>query len=295
MTHSEKIEILPVSLLDENRATVQSLKRLARALGLDFGWHYLLDLTWIIQHLGPPKGKRIMDAGAGTGVIQWYLADRGADVISVDRESRAALPLRFRKRFNVTGLRPQDLQPASQALRLSWNKASRPPFKITAQRRDLLSLIQWQRAAGRVTIYNQDLRTLTDIPDNSLDAVVAVSSLEHNSPQDLECVVDELLRVLKPGGLLLATLGAAPDQDWFHEPSKGWCYSEASLRRYFRLSSQVPSNYHRYPELFNALANCAELRDNLAAFYFRSGDNGMPWGKWNPQYQPVGVCKIKSQ
>ena len=37
----------------------------------------------------------------------------------------------------------------------------------------------------------------------------------------------------------------------------------------------------------------AELRDNLASFYFRSGDNGMPWGKWDPQYQPVGVCKVK--
>lgn len=293
MTHSETIEILPVSLLDENRATVKSLKRLGRALGLDFGWHYLLDLTWIIQHLGPPKGKRIMDAGAGTGVIQWYLADNGADVLSVDRESRAALPLRFRKRFNVTGLRPQDLLPASQALKLSLTKAGHPLLKIAAQRRDLFSFVQWQRATGRVTIYHQDLRTLTDIPDNSLDVIVAVSSLEHNSPPDLERVVDELLRVLKPGGLLLATLAAAPDKDWFHEPSKGWCYSEASLRRCFKLSPQVPSNYHRYPELFNTLANCAELRDNLAAFYFRSGDNGMPWGKWDPQYQPVGVCKVK--
>lgn len=293
MSPSEKIEILSVSLLDENRPTVQTLKRLARSLGLDFGWHYLLDLTWIIQHLGSPEGKRIMDAGAGTGVMQWYLADHGADVLSVDRESRAALPLRFRRRFHVTGLRPQDLLPPSQSVRKSLSAPGNLIAKISAQRRDLLSLVQGQRAAGRVTIYNQDLKLLTDIADNSLDAVVAVSSLEHNSPQDLERVVDELLRVLKPGGLLLATLGAAPDKDWFHEPSKGWCYSEASLRRCFRLSSQVPSNYHRYPELFNALVNCAELRDNLAAFYFRSGDNGMPWGKWDPQYQPVGVCKIK--
>ena len=28
---------------------------------------------------------------------------------------------------------------------------------------------------------------------------------------------------------------------------------------------------------------------DLADFYFRSGDNGMPWGNWDPQYMPVGV------
>lgn len=294
MTHQEKIEILPVTLIDENRSTVEDLKRLTRSLGLDFGWHYLLDLTWIIRELGSPKAMRIMDAGAGTGVIQWYLAEQGAEVLSVDRGSRAALPLRFRKRFNTSGLRPQDLLPASQAFRNSLTGYGNALSKITAQRRDLLSLVQSQRAAGRVTIYNQDLKTLTDIADNSLDAVVAVSSLEHNSPQDLPIVVDELLRVLKPGGLLLATLGAAPQQDWFHEPSKGWCYTDISLRNYFRLAADSPSNYSSFDELFIALRDCAELRDNLADFYSRSGDNGMPWGKWDPQYQPVGVCKVKS-
>jgi hypothetical protein len=35
------------------------------------------------------------------------------------------------------------------------------------------------------------------------------------------------------------------------------------------------------------------LRDNLASFYGRSGENGMPWGVWDPRYQPVGVCKVK--
>jgi hypothetical protein len=41
------------------------------------------------------------------------------------------------------------------------------------------------------------------------------------------------------------------------------------------------------------LRACTELRENLASFYFRSGENGMPWGKWDPQYQSVGVLKVK--
>jgi ubiquinone/menaquinone biosynthesis C-methylase UbiE len=144
-----------------------------------------------------------------------------------------------------------------------------------------------------VTINNQDLKSLEDISDESLDAVVAVSALEHNTPDDLPGVVAELMRVIKPGGLLLATLGASRDEDWFHEPSSGWCYSEASLRRIFDLPETASSNYGRYDSLLLALRECAELRDNLAKFYFASGNNGMPWGKWDPQYQPVGVCKVK--
>jgi hypothetical protein len=101
------------------------------------------------------------------------------------------------------------------------------------------------------------------------------------------------MRVLKPGGLLLATLGAARDADWFHEPSRGWCYTEASLRSLFSLAEDIPANYSHYDELLRDLKNCSELRDNLADFYFRSGDNGMPWGKWDPRYQSVGVCKQK--
>jgi SAM-dependent methyltransferase len=296
----EKIEILPVSLLDQHRPLVRSLRRLANGLGLEFGWHYLLDLTWIISQLGEVKGKRILDAGAGRGMIQWYLAGRGAEVLSVDRESRARLPLHFRLRYRVSGLRPEDLLPASMAVRARYGQAVRLVERVTGEvfelgRRRSPTRLRGVlfRQDGRVVIYNQDLRQLSDVPDCSQDAVVAVSSLEHNAPEDLEAVVAELLRVLKPGCALLATLGASAGEDWFHQPSRGWCYSEASLRRVFGLSTGVPSNYAQYDRLFASLRNCGELRDNLAAFYANSGDNGMPWGIWDPQYQPVGVVKVK--
>jgi SAM-dependent methyltransferase len=299
-----KIEIPPVSLLDENRAKVEELRNLASSIGLEFGWHYLLDLTWILQNLESIKGQFIMDAGAGAGILQWYLASQGTEVLSVDRGSRAALPLRFRKRFNVVGLRDAreqavstasnqgpDLLPAPELFKKSLNQ----PKKALVLAREYLGNLGVERAPGRVIIYNQDLKTLRDVLDNSVDAVVAVSALEHNTPEGLVSVVAELMRVLKPGGVMLATLCAGRDQDWFHEPSAGWCYSESSLRRIFDLPAEAPSNYADYDELFSALRNCAELRDNLASFYAQSGANGMPWGKWDPQYQPVGVCKIKAE
>ncbi|MBN1147666.1 MAG: class I SAM-dependent methyltransferase [Anaerolineales bacterium] len=301
----DKIELLSVDLLDENRASVEALKRFARALRLEFGWHYLLDLSWILSHLGQVKGQRIMDAGAGVGVLQWRLASQGAEVISVDRLSRAALSLRYRRRFRVQGLRPEDLLLPGETLKSRFVKEAErgtgnAPYRsgVVKLRAAALEVFGWMhppQGDGRVLIYNQDLAELSDLHDASMDAVVSVSALEHNSPEGLERVVKEIMRVLKPGGQLLATLTASGGPDWWHEPSSGWCYSEDSLRRLFDLSPGSPSNYSRYDEFFEALRNCAELRDNLASFYANSNASGMPQGIWNPQYQPVGVCKIKSQ
>lgn len=291
---AEKIEILPVSLLDEQRLLTNEIKGTARALKLEFGWHYLLDLVWILRELGTVKGKRLMDAGAGVGVMQWHLAWLGAEVISVDRDSRVALPLHLRSRVRVEGLRPGDLLPARQVLKTNWRAGNKSLFtRIKGLLRDAFYLLGQPDSSGRVLIYNQDLANLVDLPDHSLDTVVSVSALEHNSQEGLAAVVQEIMRVLKPGGALLATLTAGGGQDTWHAPSSGWCYSEPSLRRLFGISAKVPSNYDQFEELFTALRGCAELRDNLASFYFKSDKNGMPWGVWNPQYQPVGIIKVK--
>jgi len=293
-TAGEAIEILPVSLLETYKPLVKELRALAHSLGLEFGWHYLLDLVWIINHLGNQAGMTIMDAGAGTGVIQWYLAGKGANVISVDRESRADLAYVFRSRYRVSGLRQTDLDPYRRTVINKFQHSNNLLRTVRGQARDLVNLTHLHRSPGHVLIYNQDLKDLTDIADNTLDAIVSVSALEHNPPVDLPLVITELLRVLKPGGLLLVTLGGSAGDDWFHEPSSGWCYSEASLRRLFDLSEDVQSNFCDYDELFTMLKNNQELQDNLAQFYYRSGNNGMPWGKWDPQYQSVGICKVKT-
>jgi ubiquinone/menaquinone biosynthesis C-methylase UbiE len=294
-TRYEKIEILPVSLLDTHRELVEELKELAHSLGLDFGWHYLLDLVWIINQLGEVQDKHILDAGAGTGILQWYLAKHNAHVLSVDRGNRADLPLKFRRRFRVDGLRPEDLNSSSQVVLNSLRGKSSLGTKVKNQVRNLTTLADKPLSSGSVTIYHRDLKELKHVPDDSMDAVVAVSALEHNPPNDLEAVVKELLRVLKPGTPLLATLGAASEKDWFHEPSSGWCYTDTTLKNVFQLPENVPSNYEKYDELMMELRECEELRDNLAKFYFQSGNNGMPWGIWDPQYQSVGVCKIKAK
>jgi SAM-dependent methyltransferase len=293
---SDKLELLSPDLLDEERPVVTAIAGLARELRVGLGWHYLLDLAWILRGLPIEPGMTVLDAGAGYGILQWYLSDRGVKVVSVDRSDRASVPLRFRSRYPVRGLQPGDVSTVVRSLGGEVRRG-RPAFDSGRYARGVferLTRSETRRKRGTVTFHRSELGRMDMIPSESIDQIVAVSALEHNDPQELPGVVQELLRVLRPGGSVSATLGASATHDWFHEPSRGWCYTEPTLRHAFGLPEGVSSNYGRYDDIMSAVRASAELRDNLAALYFRSGNNGMPWGKWDPQYLSVGVLRSKN-
>lgn len=279
-TSTDKIEILPVALLDEQRQRVNEILEIYKGLGLGLGWHYLLDLTWSMRELGVKPGDTVLDAGAGIGIIQWWLAKQGVNVISVDTRDRSDLDQRFRAWAPVKGVRPQDLKPLPRSGLRRFLPSSDP--KPPAGR-------------GTISLYTQNLATMPDVPSNSVDAVVSISALEHNTPDGLRGVVKELMRVIKPGGRLVATLGAAKDKDWFHEPSHGWNYTAETLKDIFGLDPNTTSNYSQHDTLFEQLRNSEELKRLLDPYYSTSGDNGMPWGVWDPKYQVVGVVKTKAR
>jgi SAM-dependent methyltransferase len=299
-----KIKILPVNLLDEERPHVEELKHLAKSLRIGLGWHYLLDLAWILRKarafpkLANLDGIKVVDAGAGEGLLQWYLLEKGAKVISIDQLSRSLLCLRYRARYNVKGLRKDDLHSPVRVLMRNVRMANTHNKKLRSVVRGfagIAAIAMKKKKRGISWIYNQNLCSLPHIPSNSQDTVMAVSALEHNHPDKLGRVVDELFRILKSGGVLFATLCASPGKNWYHKPSQGWCYSENDLRKAFRLGDDVSSNYHQYDEIMEQMKDCAELRDDLADFYYKSGNNGMPYGRWDPKYLPVGVYKVKKE
>lgn len=220
---------MSTELLNRHRSVVSVFEALARKVQKGLGWHYLLDLPWAANEI-LREGSRpslVLDAGAGTGLMQWHLAEQGIDVISVDRLSRYHLPDHFRCLYQVAPWRDGHLGPQPRSVRRALRR-------LFGRRR--------RKPAGTVYIYNHDLSQLVDIQDSSVDCVVSISSLEHNSPDDLRIIVQELLRVLKPGGKLVATLGAAQDKDWLHGPSQGWNYTERTMRDIFQLAPECPSN-----------------------------------------------------
>ena len=96
MEEQDKLEILSISLLDEHHDIVVDLKEIAGVIHQEFGWHYLLDLVYIIKNLDLETIPLVLDAGAGEGVLQFYLAWKGINVISIDRMDRSHLPLLLR-------------------------------------------------------------------------------------------------------------------------------------------------------------------------------------------------------
>jgi hypothetical protein len=321
MTHTrDKIEVLSTDLLELHADRRREFETLSRELGIALGWHYLLDLIWTSVEIEPLLGPdaRVLDAGAGIGLMQWWLAGRGVEVISLDREAR--LPsARLRARYDIRPLDGEALPSVRRAAIGRIQRASRRrsadsggsgrdastgPTERTKRSSAALRLLRESardlavgdppRPTGGATVWfgTADLRQPPAEPE-SVDAVVSISALEHNDIAALAGITDGLFAAVRPGGALLATVASARDSDWFHEPSYGWCMTEATLRSAFHVDRGAPSNYERWDELFEKLRGSQALRDGLADFYFASGANGMPWGRWDPQYQSVGVARWK--
>ncbi|MEE8575360.1 MAG: methyltransferase domain-containing protein, partial [Thermodesulfobacteriota bacterium] len=308
------VEILSPDLLENNQEDIDFIDMISNVFTLSMGWHYMLDFLWLLKVTKLPPGSTILDAGAGAGLMQYLLAYRGYNVISVDFSNRAP-------QQHITNIIPVELMDDDEisdhkyldrlqnrygnelktehALKHELTEKIESVVKICnnhkfkdAYLREFLRAATGVRKLGSITYYRADFTNMMQIPPESIDCVVSVSALEHNEHDDIKRAVKEFNRVLKPGGRLAITTSAAKE-DWYHEQSMGWSYSENSLVDLFGLDEDHTSNYDQHDELFEKLKNSKELESRLAPFYFESGENGMPWGVWKPEYQAVGVIKIK--
>ena len=268
-----------------------------RNLALSAGWHYILDWTWAVSQVGELDNKIILDAGAGIGLLQWYLARQGAHIISVDRSDRKCIPFHLVNLFNVGGLtdinKPLNLINMINVFNKTTSFSKRTKSLVRGAIGSLLSS-NYASTTGSVKLYKQDLENLVHIADNSVDLVISISALEHNKNiNDIKKIVSELLRVLKKGGKMIITLPASNHIDWFFEPAYSWCFTEATIKAIFALPEATPSNYDQYETIFMEIKNSKDLKSNLSWRYYFSRNSGMPHGKWDPKYIPVGIVKTK--
>ena len=81
-----QMTLLSDELLSD-RAKLDELSHWLNVMKRPQGWHYDLDEVWILRKFETekvPAGGLVLDAGGGLGVMQYVLAARGYNVVSLD-------------------------------------------------------------------------------------------------------------------------------------------------------------------------------------------------------------------
>ncbi len=268
----------------------------------NIGWHYFTDIAWIHDKVKNwPRTFKVLDAGGGRGPIQFLLAEMGFDVTNVDLVHPHP-PVAYRSRYGTRLRQLGSYTPTSYRqflLTFSRHQGSKGAIKSVAKfafAGAIQSIMarRWRAKnalrgthPGRIEWIEGNLCSMPEVPSQSFDAIVSLSALEHIPFEQLPQAHSEIRRVLKQEAPWAVTTSGTERKDtWYHAPSQGNCFSEKDLQKLFGASpfaSQDPSR------VLDTYRNCSFLREHLAPSYKRSGDNGMPWGKWNPSYIPVGL------
>lgn len=286
------IEILGTSLLRE-KEHLSYLHHWKKVLSKEIGWHYPLDVIWQLKQLETLEDKNavIIDAGAGTGIMQFLAADQGYDVISVDFDERSK-PKMESLFFNIELKNDQKFE-HEYIKHLSSNGGKKIP-KVSRLLKmfnpsSVRELLKNKSSRGKITFLKADLADLAGIEDGSIDAIFSTSAIEHiKDKKSLEIAIDQLNRKLTPNGSMFITTSASPTESWFHEPSKGWCFSRKDLSKLFNFLD-ITESYDDYEKKYEQILVSSYLQKQMPKFYFETENCGMPLGKWDPKYLPVGV------
>jgi ubiquinone/menaquinone biosynthesis C-methylase UbiE len=269
------------------------------------GWHYITDITWIyskIKHW--PRSWKILDAGGGSGPVQFLMAELGFNVTNIDM-ALSEPPLAYCDRYQTsfrtlpsfvpTGYIDLLTSPFSLLKQLKqWVKRSNP-YQVWNREKYVSAHDAWR---SKMNLLNQpigqihwlvgNLCNIPEMPANYFDAIVSLSALEHIPLELLHSAVLEIRRVLKRDAKwAVTTSGTHVSSTWLHKPSQGYCFSVSDLESFFG----AVSAYQQKPaQVLDQYIECNYLKDNLAEFYKKSGQYGMPWGKWDPKYIPVGLA-----
>ncbi len=279
------------------------------------GWHYDMDETWMLENIEKakiPKGAKILDAGAGLGIMQYVLASRGYNVVSLDFGKRP-IPKESCGIFDIS-LEEQDRFEYKHSYQKSMSfsdnsnllknqigffleKLSVPnliPRLCNKIKREVahfffhgIEKMRDHEHYGKITFVRAAFH---DMPfdENYFDAVISVSALEHADIALLGKNIDEMRRVAKPGApVLISTSAIGEEKDFFDEKTQGWCFSSQTLSCF---SDNSALEYSNYGDIEQEILNSTLWLSRLDSYYFNDPEGhffkkkmtGLP-------YLPIGI------
>jgi 2-polyprenyl-3-methyl-5-hydroxy-6-metoxy-1,4-benzoquinol methylase len=130
-----------------------------------------IEYPWMASRMWNSAGQRILDLGAGVNVLPIWLADRGAEVVTVD--------------YHPIVRDPKD--------RLFWNEWGFLDFAYFDE---------------RITSHHQDMTLFSD--EQGFDVIYSISAIEHMPSITRREIIARLPGLLRPEGRLLLTLDLVP-------------------------------------------------------------------------------------
>ncbi len=274
------------------------------------GWHYIADLIWIFRRIKRwPRGSKILDAGGGNGPLQFLLAEMGFNIVNIDlllSKPQVGYRIRYGCKFQrltsytsttysrfLSPLKDKPLKTylIQKALRYLRNILKLPPLSYFRSCRQWRNRYNFRSRIGNIQWLSGNLCFMPELGSSTFDGVVSLSALEHIPSDSLPQALKEIRRVLKPEARwLVTTSGTDQPTSWFHEPSQGWCFSVSDIQSKFDAST---SKIIEPTDILKKYQSCEYLQENLADFYKTSKRYGMPLGKWNPKYIPIGIYGLK--
>lgn len=283
-----KIRLLDASLLADKRK-LEELSYWFSVMNRPNGWHYDLDHIWILSELEKADikpGATIVDAGAGQGILQYLLASRGYNVISLDFSPRT-IPRRTLGIFSIKGdgnapihykhsymevIKYDGSKNTALLKKFSTEKLKKIPAYLG---RNIRSRILWLKERffvnhekyGHITYVRAPFHK-TSLDDAIADAVVSVSAIEHADINLFRENIDSLARLLKPGSPMLLTTSAIKDEgSSYNETVAGWCFSRNNI------TELLPTCHIEFDgdACEKSLLNSAEFISRIDPYYFQKG------------------------
>ncbi len=302
---------LDCQLLDDD-LTLSEISKWLRIMNRPNGWCYDLDLIWILNNLKEQKimpGSKILDAGAGYGILQFILAARGYHVISLDFSPRQILS-RASALFDMSGAGDERLpyeHPYMQIIKYGDKNTPITTSRLFRLFRQshikvpsaLISYFSFRFMKSRIAKKKLGSIKLLRAPfhqipieSSSVDCVVSVSAIEHSDLNLLPAGISEFKRVLKPNcEAFVTTSGTLEAKDIFDEETSGWCFTEASLAKRFDATTRDFN-----PELaVKGIVSSQKIKNRLSPYYFLDKRSVFYKKRFSElPYFPVGINVKKS-
>jgi len=204
--------------------------------------------------------------GGGGGPVQFLIAELGFDVTNIDL-SIAEPNISYKNRYQITYNILPSFKSTSYNDFLKANRNIRSGqtvvkniikkswlYKLWSAKQYSQKHEQWRKTQelesariGHIKWFRANLCNMQEVMDNTFDAVVSLSAMEHIPYKSLQAALNEIKRVLKPDARwAVTTSGTEKDKTWFHEPSQGNCFSSTDLEKIFGAKPEGEQTRRKY-------------------------------------------------